>query len=412
MLKFTNQPYVFREAKPHRVIYRFATWMNRFVDLPGRRHQIKSLDIQGGERIKKYQFDPNVRLVFVANHSTHSDVEVLTEAQRRCGVWGAYMAAHEVFIRSKMQAWVMQRMGAFSINRESLDRPSIKEGVKVIKGQRCSLSLFPEGNVSFTNEQVGVFLDGASFMAIKAQKELGCDVTVMMVPVSIRITHKKDVRVGLVQQLSQLVEGLTAEGIELEINHHHSLAHQIERVGHAILCRGLRMRGLCVPEPLKNWQDDGEKLEGHLDDVEGSILQQLEEEMGLVSKGNSTDRTRSVRFQLAKMRGKQVEVQDQKNLSRWDDLSMFLLRMETYDVSYLRTCPSIDRCSESLEKLREDFEDVLVRPISPRHAHLQFGEPIPVRGWKVSELTEELEVHVNQGLSDYRSPHIGGEGIS
>jgi len=255
MLKFTDQPYEFKEARPNRWVYRLAVWVNRVFDLPGKRHQVKSIELSGDERLKQLELDPDVRLVFVANHSTHSDVEVLTEGLRRCAVWGAFMAAHEVFVRSRLQSWVMQKVGAFSVNRESLDRKSIKEGVKIIKDKRYGLCLFPEGNVAFTNERVNRFLDGASLLAIKAQKELGDDVVVMMIPVSIRMTHLEDVTVTLKEQLKELIDRLDAEGIELKMDSDLSFAQQIERVGHAILCRGVKLRGFLIPESLK-------KLEG------------------------------------------------------------------------------------------------------------------------------------------------------
>jgi hypothetical protein len=213
----------------------------------------------------------------------------------------------------------------------------------------------------------------------------------------------------LKQQLSQLLERLAAEGTELKMNHDLSFAQQIERMGHAILCRGLRRRGLLIPESLTNWRDESTDPGDILNEVAVSLLQLLEEEMKLVAKGTVVDRTRAVRSDLAKLRSKRVETQDMERLSRWDDLSMFLLRIQTYDVYYLRECPSIDRCSETLEKLREDIDDVLVRPFSQRHAHLHFGEPVPVRGRKVAELTKDLEFLVDQGLMSYRNPHIGGE---
>ena len=413
MLKFTDQSYEFKEARPNRWVYRLAVWVNRMIDLPGKRHRVKSIELSGDERLKKLQLDCGVRLVFVANHSTHSDVEVLTEGLRRCRVWGAFMAAHEVFVRSRLQSWVMQKVGAFSVNRESLDRKSIKEGVKIIKDKRYGLCLFPEGNVAFTNERVNRFLDGASLMAIKAQKELGDGAAVMMIPVSIRMTHLEDVSLTLKQQLSQLLERLAAEGTELKMNHDLSFAQQIERVGHAILCRGLRRRGLLIPESLTNWRDESTDPGDILNEVAVSLLQLLEEEMKLIAKGTVVDRTRAVRSHLAKLRSGRIEVQDLQQekdwLSRWDDLSMFLLRMQTYDVYYLRTCPSIDRCSETLEKLREDIDDVLVRPFAPRHVHIHFGDPVPVRGRKVAEMTKDLELLVDQGLKSYRNAHIGGE---
>ncbi len=405
MLRFSNTPFVFKEAKPNRWVYGMAMWVNRVIALPGHRHRIKSMELSGCDRLMPLLNDPDVRLIFVANHSTHSDVEVLMEAQRQCGIWGAYMAAHEVFTRNRFQSWVMQRVGAFSVNRENVNRQSIKEGVRMVRDHRCSLTLFPEGNVAFTNEQVMPFLDGASFMAIKAQKSLAGVAKVLVIPTSIRLTHIEDIRDLLKMQLESLLRQLADEGIEVKVDEDAPFHQQIEMLAYAILCRGLKRRDYDVPDDDgAGWRDNPDVM---MEKVIEMILSGLEREMGNAAKGNHSDRARVVRSQLSKMRLE--DDVDIEKIQHWDDQSILLLRVQTYGASYLRDCPSIDRCSETLEKLREDFEEILIRPVSPRHAHVHFGAPIVIDGKRVAELTSELEAAVNSGFSEYSSSYAGGE---
>lgn len=411
MLRFTQQPYEFKAARPNRLVYHLAMMMNRFFILPSQKHRVKSMEVSGCERLKKWITDPDVRLVFVANHSTHSDVEILMEAQRRCGVWGAFMAAHEVFSRNAMQSWVMQRVGAFSVNRENVDRQSIKEGVRMGKDKRYCLSLFPEGNVAFTNERVHAFLDGASFLALKTQRALGDRAKVLVIPTAIRLTHTQDIRGLLKQQLRSLIEGLLQDGYVVEVDEDAPFYQQIEMVGYTVLCRGLKRRGAGLPCDLATWMVDPDTA---LHQVAEVILSQTEGEMGIEAHGDHGERTRMLRSQLAKWR--KAEDPDEKRgedrIRQLDDQSILLLRVQTYAAGYLRDYPSLDRCSETLEKLREDFEEVLIRPVSDRHAHVHFGEPIEVGGKGLRDLTKELERAVAEHLSTYQSPFVGGEEIS
>lgn len=404
MLRFTDKPYTFREARPSAFIYRLALIFNRFRNLPGKAHRIAGIQMAGQEQVKKLRDDPDVRLIFVVNHSTHSDVEIVMEVMRRCRLWGCFMAAHEVFVRSRMQSWIMQKTGAFSVDRERVDRRSIKEGVRIAQDKRFCLGLFPEGNVVFTNERVMPFFDGASFMAQKAQRDLKDGARVFIIPTSVRVTHMHDVREILRQQLEELVGSLKAEGMDVHWDKSLAFHEQIEMVGHSILCRGLKRRGYGQPCEIDAWCENPDAT---LEKVTGEILSELEREMGIEPKGTAIVRSRNVRSQLAKLR--LDGAQDEALINAWDDKSMLLLRVQSYQADYLRECPSVDRCSETLEKLREDAADAIVRPVSPRHAHVRFGDPVPVSGKSVTELTLELETAVNSGLAIYQSPFVGGE---
>ena len=57
---------------------------------------------------------------------------IMAEACRQVGVWSIFMAAYDVFLRSRVQGWVMQRMGAFSVNRDGSDRRSMKDAIATV----------------------------------------------------------------------------------------------------------------------------------------------------------------------------------------------------------------------------------------------------------------------------------------
>ncbi|MFV1994281.1 MAG: 1-acyl-sn-glycerol-3-phosphate acyltransferase [Verrucomicrobiales bacterium] len=72
-----------------------------------------------------------------------------------------FMAAYDVFERHRFQGWVMQRCGAFSVDRDGADAQSMRAALKVLVDGFRALTIFPVGNVHFRNDRVGEFLEGA-----------------------------------------------------------------------------------------------------------------------------------------------------------------------------------------------------------------------------------------------------------
>src|SRR5689334_16112250 len=74
------------------------------------------------------------RLLLCANHPTLGDPLVIFELGRRAGIAFNYMSARELFCFPF--AWVLQRLGAYSVRRGAPDRESL----------RCTRRLLGEGN--------------------------------------------------------------------------------------------------------------------------------------------------------------------------------------------------------------------------------------------------------------------------
>ena len=83
----------------------------------------------------------------------------------------------------------MQRHGAFSIDREGSDKQSMKEAIRILKEGEYAMTIFPEGNVYLNNDRVTPFMEGAAFVSMRAQKELGSDAPIYAVPVSFKMTY-------------------------------------------------------------------------------------------------------------------------------------------------------------------------------------------------------------------------------
>ena len=171
MLDFADLPYEFVPPKPNGAIIALAQFLNRRIGLPGKSHRLTGVEVRGAESFATAQKEKGARIVLLPNHPTHSDPQVMTEICRQLGVRPSFMAAYEVFARSKAMAWVMQRFGAFSVDREGSDRKSMKCASGIIAAGKYPLVLFPEGNVYLCNDRVTPFAEGSRKLP---HRELSC----------------------------------------------------------------------------------------------------------------------------------------------------------------------------------------------------------------------------------------------
>ncbi|MCB1091165.1 MAG: 1-acyl-sn-glycerol-3-phosphate acyltransferase, partial [Verrucomicrobiae bacterium] len=146
MLDFCDSPYQFFPARPSVLVMGLCRFCNARWGLPGPNHRVSRVLLSGEIDAVREIDRRGERILFIPNHSTHSDPQLMTEVQRQLGVPSCFMAAYDVFLRSRLNAWVMQRVGAFSVDREGSDRKSMAEALTVLKAGRFALTIFPEGN--------------------------------------------------------------------------------------------------------------------------------------------------------------------------------------------------------------------------------------------------------------------------
>lgn len=399
MLEFTDATYEFFPAKPNSLVLWLGRLFNRRRNLPGHRHLISDVEVRGNDRLDEARRLGGNRWFFLVNHSTHSDAQILAEAQRIVGVRSCYMAAYDVFLRSKLQAWVMQHAGCFSVNRDASDSRSMREAIRILLENRYGLTLFPEGNVYLMNDRVTPFLDGAAFIGMKAQKQLGKDAPIFVIPTAIKATHLTDQRESIRTKLAQL-----ATDIGLEFDTSTPILENIKRVGLSALDRSLKQRGLISDTP------DGLPLRAHLEHCAELMTNGLETKIGLSAKATMplSQRIRQVRTRIHKVRADPNAKADHQVAATWADEAMIALRILSYAGDYVESNPTLDRCGESVEKLLEDIYSQVQAPYGNRRAIVEIGEPINLRDRLdsyasnarkcVSELTALAESRIQTGL--------------
>ncbi|MEQ1839924.1 MAG: lysophospholipid acyltransferase family protein, partial [Verrucomicrobiales bacterium] len=272
MLEFSDASYRFFPAEPSRILIALGRAMNRHIVLPGAGHLVKEIRLEGETEVVRDAQARGERLLFVMNHPTHSDPQVITELHRNLGLPSCFMAAYDVFLRGRFTAWSMQKLGNFSIDRESGDRKAMTAAINTLTTGEFALNIFPEGNVYLTNDRVTPFLDGTAFIALKAQQALE-DNCVRIVPVSLKFTHLTTPREAVTERLLKLgadsgyqfSPGSTADPLGSMLG-----------LGQHILGRYLRAHGF-----LRETTNSGNTLYATLDEFARRLASELEESLQL-----------------------------------------------------------------------------------------------------------------------------------
>jgi hypothetical protein len=369
------------------------------VALPSKRHLIEELEIRGQDTFRQ-SCGKDAHILLLPNHSTHSDPQVMSEVTRRLGIQPSFMAAYDVFARSRIQSWIMQRSGAFSVDREGSDRKSMKCATDVLIQGKHPLILFPEGNVYFCNDEVAPFAEGASYIALSAQKKLGESHPVYAVPVSMKFTYIEDIRDQLRSSLDEL-----ARRFETELDPEADFGLELLRISTTALQRFLRQRGYSSSKQASS-------VDEQIHNAAEQIINSLEEKIEIQSKPGSslTDRIRRVRATIHGIRIDPDREVDHPAAALWADEAILAVRVLGYQGGYMATKPTLDRVAETVARLREDVHSLTFPPAGKRRCIVQLGNPIDLRErlepfrskarQTIADLTRDCEAAVQSGIDD------------
>ena len=397
MLEFSDAPYQFFEAKPSVPLTWLGRTLNRHFILPGKNHRIREVTVDGEIEALKTAHKAGERLLFVMNHPSHSDPQVISEIHRRLGIASCFMAAYDVFLRGKFHAWSMQRLGNFSIDREGSDRKAMAAAIEVLKIGDRALNIFPEGNVYLTNDRLTPFLDGAAFIALKAQAALG-DTPVKIIPISLKFTHLTTPRETITTRMRQLAKD---SGYRFPDGSETNPLNAVLGLGQHILSGYLKQH-----YPDLQHSADHQNLFDLLNTFATSLVDKLESELEIspASGQELVDRIAKIRSKIHALRT-DPEPTPHPEINGLADQAILALRIHGYLQPYLTEHPSIDRYDETVERIAEDFYSKPMPRTGPRKAMAMIGAPIDVREYSkeklrtsISPMTEEMEDVVQKGI--------------
>lgn len=397
MRTFSDQPYRFYPPKYRPAVASLLRWMNRLHVLP-RQLRIRRLEVRGEQPVLDAVANGD-RLLFLPNHSTHADGAIVSEAMRRVGIRPAFMAAYDGFLHSRFQAWALQSLGGFSVDRQCCDRRALKQADAILRKGPFALTIFPEGQVYLQNDDVTPFIDGALFTAVSvARKMADSGPRVLAVPVSIKATFAADVR----PQVRARMCSLAAEW-KVPIGPDKTPRDVLRDVGEAALSRRLLDLGIRLSA--------SGRMSQQIEEATNAMLAQLNEEVDVQLRPGEKpiDGIRQVRRIAHATLLDPERAMDHAAARDLSERATFAWRITSYSGHYVAKYPSVDRISETLEKLEEDAHGYFAEPTGDRHAVLQFGAPIDVGAQLaagvrprqlIGHLTDHVESAVQIGLDE------------
>jgi 1-acyl-sn-glycerol-3-phosphate acyltransferase len=295
------------------------------------------------------------------------------------------MASWHLFNQSRVFAWLLPRMGAFSVHREGVDRQAINTAIEILERADRPLILFPEGAVSRTNDRLQALLDISAIARLGAKKraKLVPGGQVVVHPIALKYRFQGDLQRQADEVLTRIEHRLTWRP-QRDL----PLIERIGKVGAALLS-------------LKEMEYFGQVQEGRLADrlprlIDRLLLPLETEWLGGTQSGPVVPRVKALRIKILPdlIEGKADEPERER---RWKQLADLYLAQQVsfYPPDYLAEYPSVDRVLETIERFEEDLTDAVTVHGSLK-VLIEVGEAIPVglerdRAAEVDPLMAQLE---------------------
>ena len=308
------------------------------------------------------------------------------------------IASWHVFMQKRLHAFLLPRLGVFSIYREGTDREALKTAMQVTAEGKRPLVIFPEGVISRHNDKLNHLMEGTALMARGAARQRAAKNPpgkVVVHPVAIRYFFDGDIAAAAPAVLRNIEHRLTWQSQD-----HLPLKERMARIGEALLA-------------LKEVEYFGSAQSGsisvRLEQLIDRLLVPLETEW---VKGR---REKEIVARVKLLRTAIVPDMVGGNLSepelqrRWRHLGdMYLAQqLSLYPPDYLAADPTPERFLETIERFEEDMTDV-ARVHAPMRAVIEVGEAIAVdpersRGTEgdplMNGIREQLETMLARSLA-------------
>ena len=330
---------------------------------------VTTVEIVGIESLRS-ALRERASVLLAPNHCRPSDPSVVAVLGAEAGTPLYTMASWHLFMGRRWEAWLLRRIGAFSVYREGVDRTTIRTAIELLAEARRPLVIFPEGIITRSNDRLGALNDGPAFIAHSAAKQRARNepgARTLLFPVALRYRFLGRLDESAAPVLDRIETRLTWKP-----RPDLTPIERLRRAGNAIL-------GLQELELVGEFRHETifERLARLIDEILGP----LEAEWRVKKCGR--DVPRRVRALRTAILPDLVEgvISDAERDRRWEQLDRINLaqRLSLYPPGYLEGLPSTERVLETVERLEEDLTDVATvhRPIA---VTVTVGEPIPVSG--------------------------------
>lgn len=379
-----DKPYRFVPSRPSRI---WGTLIRHW--LPGhlrRTYGVVSGECMGVEHLRA-SLDAGHGILLAANHCRPCDPMVLGRYLAPAARTGFHtMASWHLFMQSRLQSFLLPRMGAFSVYREGLDRESLNHATQILTEAKRPLVVFPEGFITRSNDRLANLMDGVAFMARLGAKQaasINPHLKAVIHPVFIRYQFQGNVEAAVMPVLQNL-----EARISWRPQSHLSVRERVQKLGAALLS-------------LKELEHLGHNRSGPIGERVASLMEHLLST--LEAKWiNTTSRSNDPMERIKRLRTVLLPdlidgvLTDKARNERWSHFADLYLvqQLHCYPDSYLAGSDSPERLLETVERFEEDLTDQ-ARPHGPIHSIITVGEAIEVaparpRGLPFDPVTGEL----------------------
>lgn len=308
-------------------------------------------------------------VVLMPNHCRDEDGLVLGRLSCEVSSWFYYMSSWHVFKQSRLKAFLLPRLGLYSVYREGADRAAVKTSVGILTRAERPLVMFPEGFLGRTNDRLNVLMDGPALIARTAAKKRA-----QASPPGQVVVHPIALRYHLRGPLEPGVAGVLAE-IEQRFgwapNTPMPLRDRVEKIGEALLAQ---------KETQLIGQPQTGPIAARVTGLIQVVLGPLEDEWAGARHEDESVQARVRRLRVAIVPALAAGGLDEgERRRRWKHLAGIYLaqQLDNYPADYISGNPTPERLLETIERFQEDLTDKL-RPYVPLGVTVSVGEAIVV----------------------------------
>jgi len=364
---------------------------------------IESCECTGAEKLRD-SLNSGHGVLLAANHCRPCDPMVIGSSLRpqvRCDF--STMAGWHIFHQSRVQSFLLPRMGGFSMFREGMDRESLNHATQILGEARRPLIVFPEGFITRSNDHLANLMDGVAFMArlgARLAAKIDPKRKVVIHPTFLRYFFDGDLETTLRPVLKDLETKLSWQS-----QTHLSVRERVAKLGEALLS-------------LKEIEYIGAARGGSLAERVGTLIDHLLsplEQQWLKAPRRDKDTMERIKALRTAIVPDLLDetLSEADKAARWRQLADLYLvqQLHCYPGSYLETSDAPERLLETVERFEEDLTDV-ARPHSPMRAVVMIGEAIEVsserpRGVSADPITlalrQQIEALMQKSLTHRQS---------
>lgn len=350
-----------------------ARWVSRLNRLfKFHRHLIWRLEGVRGHEVRnahllQESLDQGHSILLAPNHSRTADPIALGFLGEALQMDMYAMASWHLFNVNPVMRWFIRSVGAFSVNREGMDRKAVDTAVQLLVKAERPMVVFPEGATSRTNDRLMPFLDGLSVIARAAakQRHRQDEGKAVIHPVAFKYVYQGDIRRDSLPILKDLESRLTWYPERRD-----DFLGRIRRIAEAqLMLKELERLG----EPQQgDWNQRTARL------IDAYLVPLEEKWLKGRQTGTSSSRIKSLRGRIIPRLIEEGEHSPATHQYLADVHDTYIAhQMACHPIPYLEECPTADRVRETVERLQEDATDqaTLFKPLK---CFAQIGPAIPV----------------------------------